>query len=77
LNDRAWFVAQLCCGGHTFGALALRRAVPNRLPYASGWPSLDLGVVYTGVAGLLNVLVLLDIIVRSAGGSDGKKGGLG
>jgi hypothetical protein len=77
VNNRAWFVAQICCGTHTLGALALARAVPDRLPYRIGWPSLDLGVVYTGVAGLLNILVVLDLVARAGGAVPGRQGGSG
>jgi hypothetical protein len=73
LNNRAWFAAQICCGGHTVAALVLRRAIPDRLPYTSGWPALDIGIVYTGVAGLLNLLAVLDLI--GGGGAGGGAGG--
>jgi hypothetical protein len=65
-TNRAWFAAQICCGAHTVGAWALHQAVPDRLPYKAGAPAVDLGIVYTAVAGLLNVLVVLDLL----GGSE-------
>ena len=39
-TNRAWFVAQICCGAHTVGAWALHQAVPDRLPYKAGAPAL-------------------------------------
>jgi len=77
VNNRAWFVAQICCGTHTLGALAMARGIPDRLPYRIGWPSHDLGVVYTGVAGLLNILVVLDLVARAGGAGPGRQGRAG
>ncbi len=66
-----WFVAQLCSGGNTLGALALLRSIesppdpnadPNEAPYRGPYLSSEVGVHYTGVAGLLNVLVILDAL---------------
>jgi hypothetical protein len=35
-------------------------------PYLATWPADDIGIVYCGVAGLLNVLVILDAVSRGA-----------
>ena len=32
--------------------------------YRAPWPSGDIGVVYAGIAGLLNLLVMLDVLAR-------------
>lgn len=71
-QDRAlWFVAQLCTGANTAVAFAMSRTLtatsqpgpkePSKYvpPY---WVSAEVGVHYTGVAGLLNLLVVLDAI---------------
>lgn len=65
----AWFVAELCTAGNSLGGLALRRSLPeisekSASPYLATWPADDIGLVYCGVAGLLNVLVVLDAIAR-------------
>ena len=64
---KLWYVAQLCAGGHTLGATVLQRAsAPPRtgakVAYAGSYLAAEVGVHYTGVAGLLNVLVILDAI---------------
>jgi hypothetical protein len=65
----AWFVAELCTAGNALGGLALRSSLPevrsaNPSPYLATWPADDIGLVYCGVAGLLNVLVILDAMAR-------------
>lgn len=79
-----WFMAQICSGGHTGAALALRWATgpgegetqaaqlnahPRRgespPTFYGHFASIDIGIVYTAVAGLLNVLIILDAIVRA------------
>lgn len=71
---RLWFVAQLGAGSHALAAWAGHaiwappapqgaRADLN-LPVPRHWRLLDIAVHYTGVAGLLNVLVLLDVLAR-------------
>jgi hypothetical protein len=84
---KLWFLAQLCTGGNTLAAYALHHNVdpdsarsPKQAttPY---WASVDVGVHYTGVAGLLNLLVILDAMSRAEPRSrpipeqrEGKKG---
>jgi hypothetical protein len=60
-----WFAAQLCTGGHALSAYALHEATKD--PESSPGPHLssEVGVHYTGVAGLLNILVILDAIARA------------
>lgn len=63
----AWFCAQLCTGVHAVATYAwgnqLRQADPRRgLAY---WPAEEVAVVYSGVAGLLNLLVIMDVLVRA------------
>lgn len=75
LNERPlWFVAQIGTGGNTLLAWAGHEATkkgsdsqaqsvaPKSFAH---WKSLDVAIHYTGVAGLLNVLVLLDLMARS------------
>lgn len=68
---KLWFLAQLCTGGNTAAGYGLhryidpdaaRRTKPAVTPY---WASADVGVHYTGVAGLLNLLVIFDAIARA------------
>ena len=71
---KLWFVAQLCSGGNTMAAFALNRSItptfagsprPPMSGFVGHWLSADVGVHYTGVAGLLNLLVILDTIARA------------
>lgn len=63
-----WFMAQLGTGGNTLAAYALHAVVsPDtvrspRPSIAGHWMSTEIGVHYTGVAGLLNLLVILDAL---------------
>ena len=67
-----WFMAQLCTGGHTLAAYGLHRVVEPQPaaglrppPVLAHWLSSEVGVHYTGVAGLLNLLVILDALGRA------------
>lgn len=68
---KLWFVAQLGTGGNTLAAYALHRAVSpesarsSKPVLVSHWMSAEIGVHYTGVAGLLNLLVILDAMART------------
>ena len=74
---KAWFLAQLCAGTHVLAVLAVQRIDPpegwrDPDPEDDGWPRAfwpaeDIAVVYTGVAGLLNLLVILDVLIRAEG----------
>jgi len=75
-----WFMAQMCTGGNTVAAVALRQAVvtratPGHPTYVPSWMSADVGVHYTGVAGLLNLLVILDALTRAEFGWSGSTTG--
>lgn len=76
-----WFMAQIVNGGHTLAALGLHQAILRRAErdgmfasqprprdvsaYFGHWMSIDVGVHYTGIAGLLNLLAILDAIARA------------
>jgi hypothetical protein len=75
-SRRLWFVAQLGSGGNALAAYGLHKLVDPQsaaspTPKVAGhWASAEVGVHYTGVAGLLNLLVILDAMVRAeTGGS--------
>lgn len=67
-SRKLWFVAQVCNGGNALGAAALHRWVApesfrsEKPVFAGQWLSSELGVHYTGVSGLLNVLVIFDAL---------------
>lgn len=68
---KLWFMAQLCTGGNTLAAWALNQrftrpyAQDSQPPPYSHWMRADVGVHYAGIAGLLNLLVILDAIARA------------
>ena len=61
-NAKAWFCAQLLCGTPTLISLLVQdQATTINEIYGRG---VDLGQVYAGVAGLLNLLCILDVLDR-------------
>lgn len=76
-----WFMAQLVSGGHALAAYGLHQQILGRAErngmfatqprprdvsaYFGHWMSMDVGVHYTGIAGLLNLLAILDAIARA------------
>jgi hypothetical protein len=63
-GNRLWFVAELGAGPQ---GIAAYLATMHREPPAVPWPDSDIAVIYAGVAGLLNMLVILDAIGRACG----------
>lgn len=62
-----WIAAQLCMGPQGLVALVTSKhlaSLPEELQFKASWPSADLGVIYSGVAGLLNLLVIIDVLAR-------------
>jgi hypothetical protein len=72
-NRKAWFFAELCTGSHALVAWGWHKAVgltpkaPDQrpMPYTGHWLRADVGIHYAGVAGLLNLLIILDAITRA------------
>lgn len=65
-----WFMGQICAGGHTLAALAISQAVPTPPPgleatrIAYGREE-EISVVYTAICGMLNILIIFDVLVRA------------
>jgi hypothetical protein len=62
-----WFVGQLCTGSHALVVIGLNRQSeidPQEMVNTS-FTSVDIGVLYAGVAGLLNLLAILDALARA------------
>lgn len=73
---KLWFTAELCAGCHTFAALAIggdRTAPRDDAAVIPHWRSTDIGIHYAGVAGLLNLLIILDAIARAEGDDPNKR----
>ena len=71
-NHLVWFMAEMCTGGHAMTAWGVRRAAPrveaatnSGKPFAGHWASTDIGMHYCGVAGLLNLLIIIDALARA------------
>ena len=68
---KLWFVAQLGTGGNTLAAYALHCRVDpetarsGTVAVVALWSASEIGVHYTGVAGLLNLLVIFDAVARA------------
>jgi len=67
-----WFVAQICAGGNALAGYMWHVLAPPPPPTRPGvigatGPilSTEVGIHYTGVAGLLNLLVIFDAIARA------------
>ncbi len=75
-QSQLWFIPQSLAGSHALVAMAWSKSLPSIRPNDknppmdvlqrySYWPDIDLGQVYTGVAGLLNLLCVLDVVARA------------
>lgn len=67
-GNGAWIAAQLVMGPQGLAALGLARAESTRTDPPSikaPWPSSSIGIVYAGVAGLLNLIVIIDVLARA------------
>lgn len=65
-----WFMGQVCTGVHSIGAIVWSRQVtlpddadPAR--WISYGQTEEVGVVYTAIAGMLNLLIILDVLNRA------------
>jgi len=59
--NTAWFFGEMFAGGYTLLAMLIGNLPGAEASYSK---TLDLATIYTGVAGLLNIFVILDILVR-------------
>jgi len=61
-----WFMAQICAGGHTLVAMGWGNAIAdNPGVKKAGFVAEDVAVVYTGIIGLLNVLIIIDALLAT------------
>jgi hypothetical protein len=71
-----WFAGQICAGGHSLATLAWASAIDSpfgKAPGTAPYPAAVIGygrteevsVVYTAIAGMLNILIILDVLVRA------------
>ncbi len=62
-----WIAAQLCMGTQAVAALYFGHVVQERSQdrYKAPWPASNLSVVYAGITGLLNLLIIIDALARA------------
>jgi hypothetical protein len=67
-----WLAAQICTGPQAIVGLMWAKSLKGPQPglgivdrNEASYPSADIAVVYSGVAGLLNLLVIIDVLARS------------
>lgn len=65
-ENGAWVAAQLCAGPQAAVAMYLgqRDQSQNGNRHKAPWPASNISVVYAGIAGLLNLLVIIDTLSR-------------
>ncbi|MFH1419064.1 MAG: DUF6677 family protein [Planctomycetota bacterium] len=67
-ENGAWVAAQLCMGPQAIVALRISAELKKRPDQAllkADWPASNIGVVYAGIAGLLNLLIIVDVLARA------------
>ncbi|MCK6484985.1 MAG: hypothetical protein HUU22_12825 [Phycisphaerae bacterium] len=70
-RNGAWFAAQLWMGGQALAAWGAGSYVERHYPaneqlkYTAFYPSDNIAVIYTGITGLLNLLIVIDALARS------------
>jgi len=62
---KLWFMAQMCAGSNAIGAVMLNQRLEKSSTPRGPYLSSEIAVHFTGVAGLLNILVILDAIGRA------------
>lgn len=65
-----WIAAQICAGPQALLALHWSERIRSNgdEPMSKAmWPASTIGVVYAGVAGLLNLIVIVDVLTRVEG----------
>ncbi len=66
-ENGAWIAAQLFMGPQAIGAFLISRNIQlqgDPVEYHALSPASSIAVVYAGVAGLLNLLVIVDVLAR-------------
>lgn len=65
-SDRSWwFFAQIINGAYAITSYTVGKQSSSAIYLP--WPSGDVASVYTGVAGMLNLLIILDALARAEG----------
>jgi len=67
---RLWFMGQICAGGHTLAVLFWSRQIDDppedqKAEIIAYGRSEEVSVVYTAICGMLNILIIFDVIGRA------------
>jgi hypothetical protein len=65
-----WFIGQVCAGGHSLTAMSIGQVVdtPNEqkpVNLVAYGTAAEVAVIYTGISGMLSVLIIMDVLVRA------------
>lgn len=70
-KDRSlWFLGQVCAGAHPLVAIAWGRNIDippesHKTDLIAYGQAEDVSVIYTAIAGMLNILIILDVLGRA------------
>src|SRR5206468_10046686 len=68
LLEKPWFMGQVLTGPISLaGSIASNRVNPDRTSHSRSW---EIGTLYTAVAGMLNLLAIIDASARAADAED-------
>ncbi len=69
-DRRLWFVGQICTGGHALATIVWSRRLPDGDTTLKAYGRAEeISVVYTAICGMLNILILFDVLVRAERGA--------
>ena len=65
-----WFLGQICAGGHTMAALFWSRQIEDppedkKAELVAYGHSEEVSIVYTAICGMMNILVIFDVVSRA------------
>jgi len=68
-----WFLGQICAGGHTLAAMTWSSMIDapeevDRVELTAYGRSEEVSVVYTAICGMLNILIIFDVLTRAEQG---------
>ena len=62
---RLWFMGQICTGSHALVAMGWSRLLPDDNKLIAYGHEEEISVVYTAICGMLNILIILDVLARA------------
>jgi hypothetical protein len=67
---KLWFIGQICTGSHALAAIVWSRQLPDGDALLTAYGRAEeISVVYTAICGMLNILILFDVLVRAERGA--------